>query len=412
MELGIIINQDRKVIFNNKDKQGNINENGVTSLKLTYPEELNEFNKTIEFETDDGTVFDVIFDDKYIFKNNITKYERVIAQIVFEDTKNNKRWKSDIFPLYFGKSINAKHDIDEEKLEHTVIDTIIDELNKTKKNLLDNYYNKKSADELLKNKVTIREDADLMTNTQSEKLEGIEDSAEVNLIESILVNNVIQAINKNKEVNITVPTKTSDLDNDDNVVKDENYKHITIDSELDSNSTNPLENKTIFSELNKKLNSSIANVFFKDIQYNASTGIFTFIKYDNTKITIDLPIESTVKSGRYDVKTHKLILVLMSDDTIEIPIADLVDIYTGDTNTQIQVVVKSGNIIEAILRKGSITEEYLDSALAKKVNDNRNIAFATFDIDLETGELIMYTNKQTDLEFRLNQENGNMEVLI
>ena len=139
---------------------------------------------------------------------------------------------------------------------------------------------------------------------------------------------------------------------------------------------------------------------------------FTFIKYDNTQITVDLPIETTVKSGRYDATTHKLILVLMSDDTVEIPVSDLVDVYTGDTNTQIQVVVKSGNIIEAILRKGSITEEYLDSDLVEKVNDNRNIAFATFDIDLETGSLIMYTNKQMDLEFRLSQETGNMEVLI
>ncbi|MBR3697616.1 MAG: hypothetical protein IKM97_05095 [Clostridia bacterium] len=415
MELGIIINQDRSVIIN-ANKQGNVKENGVTSIKLTYPEELKEYSKTIEFETDDGTVFDVIFEDKYVFKNNITKYEGVIAQIVFEDSENNKRWKSDIFELYFGKSINAEHNIDDEETEHTVIDTIIDEINSTKRNLLNNYYNKTTMNGLLNGKVDKETGKGLsendFSNDYKNKVDSIEENADVNLIESISVNNATQQIDQNKNVNITVPTKTSDLENDDNVVKDPNYQHITIDDDLDGNSTNPLQNKKIVSELNKKLNSSIANVFFKDIEYNASTGIFTFIKYDNTQITVDLPIETTVKSGRYDATTHKLILVLMSDDTVEIPVSDLVDVYTGDTNTQIQVVVKSGNIIEAILRKGSITEEYLDSDLVEKVNDNRNIAFATFDIDLETGSLIMYTNKQMDLEFRLSQETGNMEVLI
>lgn len=89
------------------------------------------------------------------------------------------------------------------------------------------------------------------TTAEKTKLSGIETGAEVNVIESIVingttatisektasvtietgaidsisVNNVPQTIDANKNVNITVPTKTSDLTNDDNVVKDASYVH-------------------------------------------------------------------------------------------------------------------------------------------------------------------------------------------
>ena len=55
-------------------------------------------------------------------------------------------------------------------------------------------------------------------------------------IDKIKVNNVEQTIT-NKTVNITVPTKTSDLTNDDNVVKDASYVH------TDNNFTTTLKNK-------------------------------------------------------------------------------------------------------------------------------------------------------------------------
>ena len=52
-----------------------------------------------------------------------------------------------------------------------------------------------------------------VTSSDKTKLTGIETGAEVNKIDSIKVNNSTQTIT-NKAVNITVPTKTSDLTND------------------------------------------------------------------------------------------------------------------------------------------------------------------------------------------------------
>lgn len=79
------------------------------------------------------------------------------------------------------------------------------------------YYTKGETDNLLNGKVNKEEGKGLSTNDFTDdlksKLEGIESNAEVNKIETIKVNNVTQTIT-NKSVNITVPTKTSDINND------------------------------------------------------------------------------------------------------------------------------------------------------------------------------------------------------
>lgn len=68
-----------------------------------------------------------------------------------------------------------------------------------------------------------------MTDAQAQKLNGIQAGAEVNAIKGIQKNGTdIQPDATSKKVNISVPTKTSDLENDDNVVKDANYVHTEV----------------------------------------------------------------------------------------------------------------------------------------------------------------------------------------
>lgn len=74
------------------------------------------------------------------------------------------------------------------------------------------------------------------TNDLLNKLNGIENGAQVNKIESITRNSTILDIT-NKTVNIEVPTKLSELENDNNTVIDANYVH------TDNNFTTPLLNK-------------------------------------------------------------------------------------------------------------------------------------------------------------------------
>lgn len=138
------------------------------------------------------------------------------------------------------------------------------------------------------------------TNAEKTKLAGIDTGAEVNVIESVVVNGETATISgktasvtietgaidtikvngtaqtiTNKAVDITVPTKTSDLTNDDNVVKDASYVHTdnnyttteknklsgieaqanktVVDDALSSSSTNPVQNKAINTALGNKV---------------------------------------------------------------------------------------------------------------------------------------------------------------
>lgn len=69
----------------------------------------------------------------------------------------------------------------------------------------------------------------LMTSSQAQKLAGIAAGAEVNVIKGVQKNGVdIQPDATTKKVNISVPTKTSDLTNDDNTVKDADYVHTDV----------------------------------------------------------------------------------------------------------------------------------------------------------------------------------------
>ena len=88
------------------------------------------------------------------------------------------------------------------------------------------YYTKGETDALLNGKVSVVEGKGLSTNDFTDalktKLDGIEANAQVNKIENIKVNNVTQTIT-DKSVDISVPTKTSDLQNNSGfITKDVN----------------------------------------------------------------------------------------------------------------------------------------------------------------------------------------------
>ena len=66
----------------------------------------------------------------------------------------------------------------------------------------------------------------LMTAAQAQKLAGIAAGAEKNAINGIQKNGTdVAPDGTTKKVNIVVPTRTSDLTNDDNTVKDASYVH-------------------------------------------------------------------------------------------------------------------------------------------------------------------------------------------
>ena len=113
------------------------------------------------------------------------------------------------------------------------------------------------------------------TTALKNKLNGIATGAQVNKIETIQRNGTALAIT-NKTVNITVPTKTSDLTNDSNFVVDSNYVH------TDNNFTTTLETK-----LNGIASGAQVNVIEK-IQKNG-----TDLSIVNKTVNITVPTKTS-----------------------------------------------------------------------------------------------------------------------
>lgn len=108
---------------------------------------------------------------------------------------------------------------------------------------------------------------------------------------------------------------------------------------------------------------------FKDISYDQDTCTFVFTRHDNTIFTVDLPIENTVKDGRYDDETKELVLVLVSDQEIRIPATGLIDDYIGVDSATIQVVVSADNQITCNILGGSISKTLLSIELQEEINN-------------------------------------------
>lgn len=70
---------------------------------------------------------------------------------------------------------------------------------------------------LLAEKVNVEAGKTLIDTTDLQKLAGIATGAQVNVIDVVKVNNVIQEIT-NKTLNLTIPTKVSELTNDSNFI--------------------------------------------------------------------------------------------------------------------------------------------------------------------------------------------------
>lgn len=87
---------------------GTQNENNIEEMELEVPEKYQDWVKEIVFITDNGTVWDLIENDTYIFKKNITKYEKIKFYIRL--VKDGDDFRSIEEDLYF----NENHEIEGE----------------------------------------------------------------------------------------------------------------------------------------------------------------------------------------------------------------------------------------------------------------------------------------------------------
>lgn len=76
------------------------NENRAEKLEFEIPDNFKDYTKTINFRTLEGNFFDILDDDTYTLKNNITKYDRVCFYIEFKKQILEYNNKQVINPKY------------------------------------------------------------------------------------------------------------------------------------------------------------------------------------------------------------------------------------------------------------------------------------------------------------------------
>lgn len=118
--MNIKIYKDRDAIQTDCDVFGTQNENKVTTLKIEVPDEYKNWNKRIVFITEEGNFWDVILDNTYTIKNNITKFEKVEAYIWLTENAENEQesindFRSKTFKLSFFENTNADNLISSEE---------------------------------------------------------------------------------------------------------------------------------------------------------------------------------------------------------------------------------------------------------------------------------------------------------
>ena len=159
------------------------------------------------------------------------------------------------------------------------------------------------------------------------KLNGIEESADVNLIESVKVNGTALSIDSNKAVDITVPTTISQLTNDDHTVKDAAYVH------TDRNFTQAFETK------------------LTGIEAGAEVNIIEGVKVNGSALTVD----STDRSVDISVPTNNNQLTNGAGYQTAAEVGTIVEAYAYLTQADAQTTYATkAEIANAYKYKGSV----------------------------------------------------------
>lgn len=108
-----------------------------------------------------------------------------------------------------------------------------------------------------------------------------------------------------------------------------------------------------------KLDKADAQHFVKSITLDRATGVFTITYFNGSFDIIDTLLEKIAINFGYDSTTQKLSITL-DDGTVEyIDLAALITQYEFLDSDTIAFQVQPDGKIKAVVKKGSITEEYL-----------------------------------------------------
>lgn len=172
----------------------------------------------------------------------------------------------------------------------------------------------------------------------------------------------------------------------------ENYHGIIDNSKND---------KSVFESLYLVYDNGTLKLMYKKDAEDAGTQLGT---------TINFPIDNFIKSGRYDGTTESLILVLQDDTEITIPVTALIDAYSGEDTSTIQMIVdKNSNTIKANIKHGSITKDYMDAEIKSAVIATVNVVASEATRNSNEAQRILDENIRKNNEIT-RQANENTRI--
>lgn len=297
------------------------------------------------------------------------------------------------------------------------------------------------------------------SNDYKSKLDNIEDSSQVNKIESFSVNGTRQNIDDNKNIDINVPTKTSELTNDSdfttneklNDAQDENkskFNNVVGNIRVVEQNVDSLETNQSLQE--QSINQNITDINNLNVNINAINETILSIKNDLKNYYSMSETYSQQEINELLSSIPKFTIKKVDSLPSENISATTVYLIPSETNANdiFEEYIFVDNKWERLgTQKIDFSNFYTKSEVDKKINDlseefeninidvtkeqnksiikitnkngsvktvevkDGNCNFATFYIDLETGDLIMNKTDDMSLNFRINTD-GYLEVII
>lgn len=158
----------------------------------------------------------------------------------------------------------------------------------------------------------------------------------------------------------------------------ENYPTITTPlneqnlNKMDK-SIDEIDNRVIELET-KKVEKTDALQYFNGFDYDEKTGIITVTRVNGSKIVIDTKLEKIAVNFDYDKVKQKLFIILDDGTKQEVDLSALVTQYEFAESDRVIFNVRLDGTIEADLKKGSITAEYLEPNYLAQITVQAEIA--------------------------------------
>ena len=224
--------------------------------------------------------------------------------------------------------------------------------------------------------ISAREDGD-STTLQAAKQYTDENGGK---IDHISVNHVELPIDENKNVNIDIPTKSSDLLNDDFTVKDSTYKHITVTESTVSDGSitfNKYDDTTIKSKI-EEINNKIPNQASSEnkladkgfVNSSIATNTASFLgSYD---LVLDLALLEVASNDDIAIKLNETISTKTNNDYCYVYITDYVSGKIKEYRRFKYSELESTFKYEYTLNNSSYTQEQWDAINSGITADNLN----------------------------------------